>query len=87
MPTTTVLITGASSGIGYDVARGFLEKGANVVLNGRNADKLSAAAESLSAVCGKLSQMCGSVSRGGGLRAHVWMRTPRTFAKKCTAFE
>ena len=47
MPTTTVLITGASSGIGYDVARGFLEKGANVVLNGRNADKLSAAAESL----------------------------------------
>ena len=47
MPTSTVLITGASSGIGYDVARGFLEKGANVVLNGRNADKLSAAAESL----------------------------------------
>lgn len=29
----TVLITGASSGIGLDVARGFLEKGSNVVLN------------------------------------------------------
>ncbi len=45
--TKTVLITGASSGIGYDVARGFLQKGANVVLNARNADKLSAAAQSL----------------------------------------
>ena len=45
--TKTVLITGASSGIGYDVARGFLQKGANVVLNARNADKLSAAAQRL----------------------------------------
>ncbi len=27
----TVLITGGSSGIGYDVARGFLQKGANAV--------------------------------------------------------
>ncbi len=43
----TVLITGGSSGIGYDVARGFLEKGANVVLNGRNPKKLSKAADSL----------------------------------------
>ena len=43
----TVLITGGSSGIGYDVARGFLQKGANVLLNGRNPEKLSKAAESL----------------------------------------
>ena len=45
----TVLITGGSSGIGYDVARGFLQKGANVLLNGRNPEKLSKAAESLGA--------------------------------------
>ena len=45
--TETVLITGASSGIGLDIARGFLEKGANVVLNARDIDKLTAAAKSL----------------------------------------
>ena len=45
--TNTVLITGASSGIGLDVARGFLEKGSNVVLNARNSEKLAAAAQTL----------------------------------------
>jgi len=43
----TVLITGASSGIGLDVARGFLKKGFNVVLNSRNVEKLKAAAQAL----------------------------------------
>ena len=43
----TVLITGASSGIGLDVARGFLEKGSNVVMNARNSEKLAAAAQAL----------------------------------------
>ena len=45
--TNTVLITGASSGIGLDIARGFLEKGSNVVLNARNGEKLAAAAQTL----------------------------------------
>ena len=45
--TNTVLITGASSGIGLDIARGFLEKGSNVVLNARNDEKLAAAAQTL----------------------------------------
>lgn len=43
----TVLITGASSGIGFDVARGFLDNDYNVVLNARNSEKLAAAAQSL----------------------------------------
>lgn len=43
----TVLVTGSSSGIGLDVARGFLEKGFNVVLNGRDEKKLSDAARTL----------------------------------------
>ena len=43
----TVLITGASSGIGLDVARGFLDTGANVVLNARNAVRLTEAAATL----------------------------------------
>jgi len=45
--SNTALITGGSSGIGLDVARGFLEKGFNVVLNGRNSEKLKKAAQSL----------------------------------------
>ena len=45
--TNTALITGSSSGIGLDIARAFLDKGSNVVLNGRNADKLTAAEEKL----------------------------------------
>ncbi len=45
--TKTVLITGSSSGIGLDIARAFLDKGSNVVLNGRNADKLTAASKEL----------------------------------------
>jgi NAD(P)-dependent dehydrogenase (short-subunit alcohol dehydrogenase family) len=45
----TVIVTGASSGIGFDVARAFVEQGANVVLNGRDPEKLDAAAERLGA--------------------------------------
>ncbi len=39
----TALITGGSSGIGLDAARGFLEEGYNVVISGRNEDKLKQA--------------------------------------------
>jgi NAD(P)-dependent dehydrogenase (short-subunit alcohol dehydrogenase family) len=46
MNTETVLITGASSGIGLDIARGFYEQGANLVLNARNEEKLIHATES-----------------------------------------
>ena len=45
--THTVLITGASSGMGLDIARGFLEIGSNVVLNSSNSEKLSAATKAL----------------------------------------
>lgn len=37
----TVIVTGSSSGIGLDIAAAFLSSGANVVLNGRDADKLA----------------------------------------------
>ncbi len=45
--TRTVVITGASSGIGYGVAEAFLKRGDNVVLNGRDEKKLARAAEQL----------------------------------------
>jgi NAD(P)-dependent dehydrogenase (short-subunit alcohol dehydrogenase family) len=45
--TKTVVITGAGSGIGFAVADAFVLQGANVVLNGRNEDKLNRAAAQL----------------------------------------
>ena len=47
MTNETVLITGASSGMGYDIARGFYEQGANLVLNARNEEQLDKAAHML----------------------------------------
>ena len=43
----TVLITGASTGIGFAVARAFLDRGSNLVLNSRDSGRLEAAYESL----------------------------------------
>ncbi|MEL6502860.1 MAG: SDR family oxidoreductase [Pseudomonadota bacterium] len=43
----TALITGSSQGIGYALARGLIEAGATVVLNGRDMKRLDAAAEAL----------------------------------------
>ncbi len=43
----TVLITGASSGIGAALAGAFARRGANLVLGARNADKLRAVADAL----------------------------------------
>lgn len=40
MEKQTVIITGASSGIGLEIARYFLEKGSNVVINSRTESKL-----------------------------------------------
>ena len=43
----TALVTGASQGIGFALARGLAEAGAKIVLNGRDTGKLAAAAENL----------------------------------------
>lgn len=50
------LVTGSGQGLGLALARGLAEHGATVILNGRNRDKLEAAAE---------------VLRGDGLTVHL----------------
>jgi NAD(P)-dependent dehydrogenase (short-subunit alcohol dehydrogenase family) len=47
--TLTTIVTGSSSGIGLDIARAYLKKGGNLVINGRNPDKLAAVAAELGA--------------------------------------
>jgi NADP-dependent 3-hydroxy acid dehydrogenase YdfG len=42
-----VIVTGASSGIGFDVARLFLEAGSRVVINARDPEKLERARRAL----------------------------------------
>jgi len=41
------LITGSSQGIGYALAKGLIDAGAQVILNGRNVEKLTSAAKEL----------------------------------------
>jgi len=61
MKKQTIIVTGASSGIGKEVARHFLEKGDNVVINSSTAEKLEqvyrefGAGESLAVVAGDVS--------------------------------
>jgi NAD(P)-dependent dehydrogenase (short-subunit alcohol dehydrogenase family) len=46
----TAIVTGASAGLGYAIARAFITDGANVVICGRNAGSLQPAHASLSAL-------------------------------------
>jgi NAD(P)-dependent dehydrogenase (short-subunit alcohol dehydrogenase family) len=64
-----VLITGASSGIGYETAALFLEKGARVYLNGRDEHKLAKVVEALGSYPGTAVALPGDVSRVGQCEA------------------
>lgn len=43
------LITGGTQGIGYSIAKAFIDSGANVIITGRNKEKIDAACSSLKA--------------------------------------
>jgi gluconate 5-dehydrogenase len=47
----TALITGSSQGIGLGLAKGLIDAGANVVINGRDREKLAATAVTLENRC------------------------------------
>ncbi|MFF4044652.1 SDR family NAD(P)-dependent oxidoreductase [Streptomyces sp. NPDC001816] len=52
LSSRTVLVTGATSGIGYETARRLAERGATVLLHGRTAEEARAAADRLIATTG-----------------------------------
>jgi NAD(P)-dependent dehydrogenase (short-subunit alcohol dehydrogenase family) len=61
MKKQTVIVTGASSGIGLEVARYFLDRGDNVVINSQTASKLQEAYNELGAG-ENLAMVAGSVA-------------------------
>ena len=65
------LVTGGGSGIGLACAAAFARDGANVLIMGRNAEKLQAAAESLADAAGEITTFAGSVSDEGDVAAAV----------------
>src|SRR5688572_11509039 len=56
-----VIITGASSGIGLDIARAFLSQGAKVILNARDEAKLARARATLGAAAERTFVVAGAI--------------------------
>ena len=65
------LVTGSSQGIGYALALGLSQAGAQVVLNGRNSDKLSAAADALRAEGANVHELSFDATDHGAVKTAV----------------
>ncbi len=63
------LVTGGSSGIGYAIAKGFAEAGAEVVIAARDTSRLESAKEKLSATGGTIHALELDVSNLSGIQA------------------
>lgn len=65
-----ILVTGASQGIGFGVARAFLEEGARVVINSSNEQRLTRAREELSQL-GEVHSIAADLSEKLGIERLV----------------
>lgn len=60
----SVVVTGASAGVGQAIVKLFVQEGANVVAVARRKERLDALVESLSDMPGRLVAFAGDVSKG-----------------------
>lgn len=67
----TALVTGSSQGIGLALARGLAAAGAAVILNGRDAAKLAAAAQDLRAGWAQVHELVFDVTDHAAVRAAI----------------
>ncbi|MEL7261700.1 MAG: SDR family oxidoreductase [Pseudomonadota bacterium] len=65
------LITGSSQGIGFALARGLADAGAEIVLNGRDTAKLATAADALAGHGATVHQLAFDATDHDGVRAAV----------------
>ena len=65
------LVTGSSQGIGFALARGLADAGASIVLNGRDASKLGAAADALRESGASVSELAFDVTHHDAVRSAV----------------
>jgi gluconate 5-dehydrogenase len=68
---TRALVTGSSQGIGFALAKGLAEHGAAIVLNGRDARKLEAAAAELSAAGHRVSTAVFDVTSPDAVKSGI----------------
>ncbi len=70
MNGTRVLITGATSGLGREMARQLGRRGFRLALTGRRADKLREAAQEAAGAGGECLELCGDAADAESVRGH-----------------
>ncbi len=67
----TALVTGSSQGIGFALAKGLVEAGAAIIINGRDKTRIASAAAELSSIGPKVHQLAFDATDHGAAKAAV----------------